>query len=562
MDPTKDELRDLDQQVLHVILGKALRDGAIPVERIASVRAAVATFARLMHRSAAELPAHQGFVIQQMRRLRRMPTGLSPKTLSNTRSELLYLIKTCCGRGPRSALRLSKEWARFRAALEHGPAWWSLSRLAGFSSQEDVPPSDVSDTHVRHFVEALQQSGEVADPVSHARRAIRVWNKMADDNPSLQITPLTLTPQKPNRWTLPETAFPQSFLIDVEAWFQRLTSDDPFSPRPGRRLRGSTVRTRRHQLFKAASALVLSGQSIESVRSLADLVTVEPFMALLRYLLRRQGGKSTEALHGLAGGLLAIARHHVAVDKATEARLATIVKNLDVGATGFRSRTRIRLAAFEDDRPVSALLHLPARLVAEAKSAKSHRRRKHLSEIAIAIEILTFAPMRIANLVSLRLGVTLRRVALGREKRWLITIPAHDVKNRAELSYELPKDTDVIQEAIVLYDQPDGWLFPGRARGPKAASLLSGQIKRTVEGRLGLAFHTHMFRALAGYLHLKENPNGFEAVRAILGNRDDAVIRKNYAFLAERSLIANAQSSIGQTKACLVLPPKEKRKDG
>ena len=55
-----------------------------------------------------------------------------------------------------------------------------------------------------------------------------------------------------------------------------------------------------------------------------------------------------------------------------------------------------------------------------------------------------------------------------------------------------------------------------------------------------------MFRAIAGYLHLKENPNGFEAVRALLGNRDDSVIRNNYAFLAERSLIANAQASIGQ----------------
>jgi integrase len=119
----------------------------------------------------------------------------------------------------------------------------------------------------------------------------------------------------------------------------------------------------------------------------------------------------------------------------------------------------------------------------------------------------------------------------------------------------------MIEGALALYDQPDGWLFPGRGRGPKATSLLSGQIKRTVQSRLGLAFHTHMFRALAGYLHLKENPNGFEAVRAILGNRDDNVIRKNYSFLAERSLIANAQAAIGKTRARLAPPPKDKRKD-
>jgi integrase len=281
----------------------------------------------------------------------------------------------------------------------------------------------------------------------------------------------------------------------------------------------------------------------------------------MRHLLDRQNGKSTEALHGLAGAILAVGRHHVGLDKETEVRLARMVKNLDVDATGFRSRTRTRLMAFEDDRRVATLLHLPALLFAKAKAAQSIRRCKQLSEIAIAIEILTFAPMRVANLVSLRLGVSFRRVAQGREKRWLISIPAHEVKSSTELTYELPTHTHgIIEEALALYNQPDGWLFPGRNSGPKAASLLSRQIKRAIESRLGLPFHTHMFRALAGYLHLKENPNGFEAVRALLGNRDDTVIRQNYSFLAERSLIANAQAAIAKTRARLAPSSNDKRK--
>jgi len=177
----------------------------------------------------------------------------------------------------------------------------------------------------------------------------------------------------------------------MEAWFRRLTSDDPFSSGPLRPLRTSTIRTRRHQLFKAASALVLSGHPIEAVRTLADLVSVQAFQALLGYLLERQGRKSTEALHGLAGGLQAVARHHVGVDKETETRLARIVTNLHVDVPGFRSKTRTRLKAFEDERRVSALLHLPARLVREAKAAGRTRKRKQLAEMAIAIEILTFA---------------------------------------------------------------------------------------------------------------------------------------------------------------------------
>ena len=170
--------------------------------------------------------------------------------------------------------------------------------------------------------------------------------------------------------------------------------------------------------------------------------------------------------------------------------------------------------------------------------------------------------MRIGNLTSLRLGTSLRRVATGRERRWLISLPAGEVKNRTELTYELPNESHgLIEDALALYDRPKGWLFPGRKRGPKAASLLSGQIKRTVEGHLGRPFHTHMFRAIAGYLHLKENPNGFEAVRVLLGNRDDTVIRNNYAFLAERSLIAKAQAAIGQIRARLRVPPKSRRNE-
>jgi len=422
-----------------------------------------------------------------------------------------------------------------------------------------VDPPDVTDEHLDRFRAALQQSGEVADPVGHSRRVIRVWNRLMNDYPTLRINVLTLTPQQRNRWTLPETAFAQGFRGDVDAWFQRSSADDPFWSGPPRALRRSTIRTRRHQLFKAASALVFSGRPTEAVQSLRDIVAPDAFQALLRHLLERQDGKRTEALHGLAAGLLAVARHHVGVDPDTEAKLARIVKNLDVRTSGFRSKTRKRLAAFEDDSRVAALLHLPAGLLAEAKTTRSGRRRKQLAQLAIAIEILTFAPMRITNLVSLRLGVNLHRVTLGRERRWLISIPAGEVKNHSDLSYELPSDV-LVEQALALYEQPNGQIFPGRGAGPKAQSLLSAQIKRMVEIRLGLAFHTHMFRALAGYLHLKENPNGFEAVRALLGNRDDTVIRNNYAFLAERSLITHAQASIGRTRARLAMPhPKNKR---
>ena len=78
----------------------------------------------------------------------------------------------------------------------------------------------------------------------------------------------------------------------------------------------------------------------------------------------------------------------------------------------------------------------------------------------------------------------------------------------------------------------------------KDPSTLDGQIKAEVEARLGVPFNPHLFRGLVTWVHLKNNPNGFEAVRALLGDRDDGVIRNSYTAFAERHLIAAAPKSI------------------
>src|SRR4051812_25233928 len=117
MKPLIDEFCDPSQPTLQKALDEALQNSQFPRRRFPRIRAAVTAFSRLMQRPPTELPGHPGLIIHQMRRLRREPTGLSPKTLSNTKSELLYLLSVVRERGPRSAFLLSEEWGRFRAEL-------------------------------------------------------------------------------------------------------------------------------------------------------------------------------------------------------------------------------------------------------------------------------------------------------------------------------------------------------------------------------------------------------------------------------------------------------------
>jgi hypothetical protein len=101
-----------------------------------------------------------------------------------------------------------------------------------------------------------------------------------------------------------------------------------------------------------------------------------------------------------------------------------------------------------------------------------------------------------------------------------------------------------IQQAFRFYDQTDGWIFPGRKGSHKQTSLLGKQVKQEVERRLGKPFNIHLFRGLEATTQVKENDNGFEIARAMLGDRSDRVIRSHYTPAAERHLIAKAQETI------------------
>jgi hypothetical protein len=494
------------------------------------------------------MPAHQSFVNQRIRRLRKQPTGLSKKTLSNIRCEITHLIRTVRGQSPRSCFRLSSGWLDIRQRLQGTHNWWALTRLAGFCSAREIDPQRVSDGDIERFVEDLAATGDVDKPVTFGRRVRKTWNTVSERFPELSLPILTIPEVHRPRWTLPEDAFPDSFRADVDTWFDRTRSDDPFAAKTLQPLRPSTIRTRRHQLFKAAAALVRSGRPVETIGSLADLVTSEAFEAALRVLYERQGCKKTEALHGLASGLLAVARHHVGVDPGTEDRLKEITANLDCRTRGFRNRTQQRLRAVEDPKVLSAMLGLPHQLLNDAIASRSVRKRRNLAQLAIATEILLFAPLRVANLKTLRIGHSMRALNDRARDQWMIEIAGEEVKNGTDLSYLIPPDSSrLIDRAIQLYEHPDGWLFPGRGAHPRCD--LPGQIKAAVEHRVGIEWHTHMYRALAGYICLIENPDGYESLKSLLGNRDDQVVREHYAFLAERSLIATAQNAIAQSRA-------------
>jgi integrase len=532
---------------LEQALTRLLARPDIPVGRMDRVKAAVAKVGRLLGKPPQQLPAHLPYLIHQLNRPKVHPGRAQRKTLANVKSEIRFLIGTVIGKGRRSAFApLAPNWADLRRRLLNAPMLWKLSRFIAFCSAHTIEPDNVTDESVDLFRAELARSGDVDKPEERARSSLRAWNRAVDEIPSWPRRKLHLAPQLRRRWTLSSADFPKSFQEDVQSWLLRLEKPDQLGDQgPCRALRPVTIRHRAHQIYKAASALVLSGLPTDQLTSLAVLTEPENFRTALRYLLDRQDRKTSEALFGVAGALRAVATHHVKAPVGVLNRLRQMSNGLQPEDRGLGRRTELRLEPFDDDQVMASLLHLPERLVSEAEDCTKQRRASLLAQVAIAIEIELFAPLRLKNLVQLNLVQQIQVVQQKGKKTWIIRIDRQQSKNRAALTYVIqPQSVALIERALKLYHQPEGWLFPGRGARPKSETCLSVQIKRLVEGSLGVAFNVHMFRGLIAFVHLRANPSGFEAVRAILGDRDDQVIRNSYTGFAERHLIAAAQDTI------------------
>jgi integrase len=147
-----------------------------------------------------------------------------------------------------------------------------------------------------------------------------------------------------------------------------------------------------------------------------------------------------------------------------------------------------------------------------------------MAQIAVAIAILTFAPIRLGNLAKIKLDENLIRPMVGQA---LLVFRRYDVKNRVDL--EFPLDDGLV---LLINDYVDnfrpallrggkgGWLFPGGELPSKDPRTLSEQISERIQKALGFSITAHQFRHAAAALWLKHHPGDYETVRRMLGHRN------------------------------------------
>jgi integrase len=292
-------------------------------------------------------------------------------------------------------------------------------------------------------------------------------------------------------------------------------------------MRDSTIALRRAQILAAATALVHSGIDPSKIQALRDLVV--PFGAvksIARFHYDRRAGAATVGVFGVLEALRQVAKYHVRLPADDVLQISKLRDRVRPRKEGIVARNRERLRPLQDERHRAALLHLPAELLRQAAAAKRPSQRARLGACAVALEILLFCPLRISNLVHLRLDLHLRRT-LGNGRRLThIVIAAEETKNAASIDWPIPPASLPVMNAWISRYRGDSgctaessWLFPGKFGGCRAVSSLRLVLEQEIARVTGLEIHPHLLRHFAAMLFLSHNPGHYETVRRVLGHK-------------------------------------------
>lgn len=544
-----------DAMMMSDVLSKLDKVEVTEIQR-RDLKSAIRSVCRLLDRSPAEVPANTSWVRIALRRIHPVQAGISEKRLKNIRASVLKALELYGASRLRSDWQSAPtaEWEALLATVFGKPDSWRLSRLAQYCTAVDVPPHKVSDVEVLGLLAVLQSETFIAKPEDTARQIVLAWNRLKQAIPEWPQIVLTF-PRRKEPWTFPMDQFPKSLQDDVEIWIDRLANPDPLSTEgPSRALRPATIEYWRFALRQVASAIVHSGTAIDSITDLASLLDLDRLRAGLRFLLNRYGGKPTEMIYKLATCMKSVARYHVKVVDTHQKELDALCRRLVVKQAGLRAKNQSRLEQLDDDRNLARLLHLPMRLRDAAKvPSLSVLRRALLVQCALSIEILLHAPMRIGNLSALSLERHIRRARVKGVECLVVTIPASEVKNSRDLSFELTGDTLELYDLYmkehrpVLLGVPSEYLFPAKNGGPKPGQSLSTLIKETILAHTGLVIHAHLFRSIAGKIHCMISPGDFLTLSHAIGD-SHATTMKSYAQFEQKNAVRHYHASVSKAR--------------
>jgi hypothetical protein len=485
--------------------------------------------AKWLGRPPTVIPARWHSVRIAVGQLHQASLGVTAKTLANHKSNIRAALRWFGSDHdmPQQGARLSSQWTRFRDGLDK-PTRARLYCLIRYSSTRGIAPSSVDD---KTFEDYWRYRIETTDRASNntARRFMaRAWNACAA---ALEGWPLQQLAEPPLKVTEPAwDAFPKGLRKDIDDYFAGLAR--PHRSLNGKHIQGcspGTIRTRRAELVAMARMAVRLGVPIESLASFAALLKPDVVELVIDAYWQKNGAEPKTGTIDLGWKVLRMARETNCLDQAELDRLDEMRVALEQHRReGLTQKNLQLIRQVLTDGVWSEVVSLPNLLMQQARAAKDHAPIKAAisAQLAVAVAILTFAPIRLHNLISIELGQNLIKPGGLNTPYWLV-FPLYDVKNRVDLNFQFDQAlTDLIDEYVhefrpaLLRGANASWLFPGEGGQPKTGLMFSKQITVRIQKAMGVRITTHQFRHAAAAIYLKHRPGDYETVRRLLGHRD------------------------------------------
>jgi integrase len=270
------------------------------------------------------------------------------------------------------------------------------------------------------------------------------------------------------------------------------------------------------------------GVPIESLTSAAVLLHPDVVVPVIDAYWKKDGEEPRVYTIDLCSKILAVARERGCLDHAARERVEELRADLEeFRQDGLTPKNLALVRQVLSENVWAEVVNLPVALMKQARALKDQAPVKAglLAQIAVAVAILTVAPIRLGNLVRTRLDETLTKPGGIDEPYWLV-FPHYDVKNRETLQFPLDRRlTDLIDEYIhdfrpvLLRRSNEAWLFPGESGDFKTPNMFSTQITDRIQKAIGLRISVHQFRHAAAAIFLKHRPGEYEIVRRLLGHR-------------------------------------------
>jgi integrase len=465
-----------------------------------------------------------------MKQLHHTRLGVTAKTLANHRANVRAALRWFGKEQgvPSRGTPLSPKWAILKSLMTDKGQRARLSSLMRYCSAKGIAPSEVDDAAVESVLRYRAQTIAMAGGIAAQRSIARTWNANAGSIqgwPAQRLTEPPIQAAEGPGWE----QFPEGLRLDVDNYLATLSKiRKGMTGRRSRPCKARTIKTRRAELVAVAKMAVRQGIPIDTLTSFRTLLAPDVVERVILAYWEMNGKEPKVFTIDLGWKLLAIARATRCLDEPALVQLDGFRATLEeYRRSGLTPKNLDIIRKVLTEGIWSDVASLPWGLMKEARLAKDHAPVKAAvtAQMAVAIAILTVAPVRLSNLVAIQLDENLIKPG-GFDSTYWLKYRAYDVKNRVDLDFEFDKPlTDLINEYVhefrptLMRGFNGPALFPGEAGDFKTANMFSTQITDRVLKATGLRISVHQFRHAAAAIYLKDKPGNYETVRRFLGHR-------------------------------------------